>query len=96
MTDTVARLHIVLAEAEDLPVGSPQAFDGAYQKHQLPGGMVGTMPPPWRTAPVALRRTGDRGDWPRPRRAGLADRDDALRTDGDDAGGDERHRQGTL
>ena len=32
-----------LAEAEDLPVGHPQAFDAAYFHHQLPGGMVGTM-----------------------------------------------------
>ena len=32
-----------LAEAEDLPMGTPQAFDAAYLQHQLPGGMVGTM-----------------------------------------------------
>jgi len=32
-----------LAEAEDLPIGKPQAFDAAYLQHQLPGGMVGTM-----------------------------------------------------
>ena len=32
-----------LAEAEELPVGRPQAFDAAYLQHQLPGGMVGTM-----------------------------------------------------
>jgi oxaloacetate decarboxylase alpha subunit len=32
-----------LAEAEGLPMGSPQAFDAAYLQHQLPGGMVGTM-----------------------------------------------------
>jgi oxaloacetate decarboxylase (Na+ extruding) subunit alpha len=32
-----------LAAAEGLPVGVPQAFDAAYLKHQLPGGMVGTM-----------------------------------------------------
>jgi oxaloacetate decarboxylase alpha subunit len=31
-----------LAEAEGLPVGTPQAFDARYLKHQLPGGMVGT------------------------------------------------------
>jgi oxaloacetate decarboxylase alpha subunit len=31
-----------LAEAEGLPVGSPQPFDARYLKHQLPGGMVGT------------------------------------------------------
>ncbi|HEY4212719.1 MAG TPA: hypothetical protein VGM84_14655 [Steroidobacteraceae bacterium] len=31
-----------LAAAEGLPVGQPQAFDAAYLKHQLPGGMVGT------------------------------------------------------
>jgi oxaloacetate decarboxylase alpha subunit len=31
-----------LAEAEGLPVGTPQAFDARYFKHQLPGGMVGT------------------------------------------------------
>jgi len=32
-----------IAEAEGLPKGSPQAFDAAYLRHQLPGGMVGTM-----------------------------------------------------
>ncbi len=32
-----------LAAAEGLPVGTPQAFDAAYLRHQLPGGMVGTM-----------------------------------------------------
>jgi len=31
-----------LAAAEGLPVGSPQAFDARYLRHQLPGGMVGT------------------------------------------------------
>jgi len=31
-----------LAEAEGLPVGTPQAFDARYLQHQLPGGMVGT------------------------------------------------------
>jgi oxaloacetate decarboxylase alpha subunit len=37
------RYFTALAEAEGLPVGQPQAFDGAYLRHQLPGGMVGTM-----------------------------------------------------
>lgn len=32
-----------LAEAEGLPTGAPMAFDAAYFRHQLPGGMVGTM-----------------------------------------------------
>ena len=32
-----------LARAEGVPVGHPQAFDAAYLRHQLPGGMVGTM-----------------------------------------------------
>jgi oxaloacetate decarboxylase (Na+ extruding) subunit alpha len=32
-----------LAAAEGLPAGAPQAFDAAYLRHQLPGGMVGTM-----------------------------------------------------
>jgi oxaloacetate decarboxylase (Na+ extruding) subunit alpha len=31
-----------LAEAEGLPIGTPQAFDARYLRHQLPGGMVGT------------------------------------------------------
>jgi len=39
----VARYFTALAEAENLPVGRPQAFDAAYLQHQLPGGMVGTM-----------------------------------------------------
>jgi oxaloacetate decarboxylase alpha subunit len=37
------RYFTALAEAEGLPAGQPQAFDAAYYRHQLPGGMVGTM-----------------------------------------------------
>jgi oxaloacetate decarboxylase alpha subunit len=32
-----------LAAAEGFPTGRPMAFDAAYLRHQLPGGMVGTM-----------------------------------------------------
>lgn len=32
-----------LAAAEGLAAGRPQGFDAAYLRHQLPGGMVGTM-----------------------------------------------------
>lgn len=39
----IARYFDALAEAEDLPVGAPLAYDAAYQRHQLPGGMIGTM-----------------------------------------------------
>ena len=39
----IARYFDDLAAAEDLPRGMPQAFDAAYYRHQLPGGMVGTM-----------------------------------------------------
>jgi oxaloacetate decarboxylase alpha subunit len=39
----VNRYFTRLAEAEGLPMGQPQPFDAAYLKHQLPGGMVGTM-----------------------------------------------------
>jgi oxaloacetate decarboxylase alpha subunit len=39
----VERYFTQLAQAEGLPAGSPQGFDAAYQHHQLPGGMVGTM-----------------------------------------------------
>ena len=39
----VARYFTRLAEAEGYPTGAPMAFDAAYLKHQLPGGMVGTM-----------------------------------------------------
>ena len=39
----VNRYFTRLAEAEGLPSGCPQAFDAAYFRHQLPGGMVGTM-----------------------------------------------------
>jgi oxaloacetate decarboxylase alpha subunit len=31
------------ADSEGLPVGTPQAFDASYLRHQLPGGVVGTM-----------------------------------------------------
>ncbi|GAA0274569.1 carboxylase [Alteraurantiacibacter aestuarii] len=39
----VADFWTAMAEAEGLPTGSPMAFDAAYYKHNLPGGMVGTM-----------------------------------------------------
>jgi oxaloacetate decarboxylase alpha subunit len=39
----VCRYFTRLAEAEGLPSGRPQGFDAAYLRHQLPGGMVGTM-----------------------------------------------------
>jgi oxaloacetate decarboxylase alpha subunit len=39
----VGRYFTQLAEAEDLPAGRPMAFDAAYLRHQLPGGVVGTM-----------------------------------------------------
>lgn len=39
----VGRYFTQLAEAEGLPAGRPQPFDAGYLKHQLPGGMVGTM-----------------------------------------------------
>jgi len=32
-----------LADAEGLPAGQPQPFDAGYLRHQLPGGMIGTM-----------------------------------------------------
>jgi oxaloacetate decarboxylase (Na+ extruding) subunit alpha len=39
----VAGYFTRLAQAEGLPMGCPQPFDAAYLRHQLPGGMVGTM-----------------------------------------------------
>ena len=39
----VGRYFTRLAEAEGLPAGRPQAFDASYTRHQLPGGMIGTM-----------------------------------------------------
>jgi oxaloacetate decarboxylase alpha subunit len=39
----VADYFTAMAEAEGLPTGRPMAFDAAYLRHQLPGGMVGTM-----------------------------------------------------
>jgi oxaloacetate decarboxylase alpha subunit len=39
----VSRYFTRLAEAEGLPAGQPMPFDAAYLRHQLPGGMVGTM-----------------------------------------------------
>src|SRR5207302_10062459 len=32
-----------IAQAEGLPIGAPQPFDAGYLRHQLPGGMIGTM-----------------------------------------------------
>ena len=39
----VGRYFADLAAAEGLPTGAPMAFDAGYVRHQLPGGMVGTM-----------------------------------------------------
>jgi oxaloacetate decarboxylase alpha subunit len=39
----VSNYFTQLAESEGLPAGSPQGFDAAYLRHQLPGGTVGTM-----------------------------------------------------
>jgi len=39
----VAQYFSALAEAEGLPTGHPMPYDAAYLRHQLPGGMVGTM-----------------------------------------------------
>jgi oxaloacetate decarboxylase alpha subunit len=39
----VNRYFTRIAQAEGLPVGAPQPFDAAYLRHQLPGGMIGTM-----------------------------------------------------
>jgi oxaloacetate decarboxylase (Na+ extruding) subunit alpha len=39
----VNRFFTDIAQAEGLPVGTPQPFDAAYLRHQLPGGMIGTM-----------------------------------------------------
>jgi oxaloacetate decarboxylase alpha subunit len=32
-----------IAQAEGLAVGAPLSFDAAYLRHQIPGGMIGTM-----------------------------------------------------
>ena len=53
-------------------------------------------PAPGRPRRAAPRRRGDRGDGPGARGARLADRDDPVRADAADPGGDERHRQGAL
>jgi oxaloacetate decarboxylase alpha subunit len=39
----VASYFTRIAEAEGLPAGKPQGFDASYLRHQLPGGMIGTM-----------------------------------------------------
>ncbi len=39
----VNRYFTRIAQAEGLPAGAPQPFDAAYLRHQLPGGMIGTM-----------------------------------------------------
>lgn len=39
----VARYFTDLAAADGLPTGAPMAYDAGYVRHQLPGGMVGTM-----------------------------------------------------
>jgi oxaloacetate decarboxylase alpha subunit len=39
----VGRYFTRLAAAEGLPAGRPMSFDAAYLRHQLPGGVVGTM-----------------------------------------------------
>src|SRR5438067_6347859 len=39
----VNRFFTRIAQAEGLAVGAPQPFDAGYLRHQLPGGMIGTM-----------------------------------------------------
>ena len=39
----VGRYFADLAAADGLPTGAPMAYDAGYVRHQLPGGMVGTM-----------------------------------------------------
>lgn len=39
----VGRHFTRIADAEGLAVGKPQGFDAGYLRHQLPGGMIGTM-----------------------------------------------------
>lgn len=39
----VADYFTAMAEADGLPTGQPMPFDAAYFRHNLPGGMVGTM-----------------------------------------------------
>ncbi len=39
----VSRYFTRLADVESLPAGHPQPFDASYLRHQLPGGMIGTM-----------------------------------------------------
>jgi oxaloacetate decarboxylase alpha subunit len=39
----ISAFFTALARAEGLPEGKPAAFDAAYMRHQLPGGMVSTM-----------------------------------------------------
>ena len=39
----VAHYFAELAAADGLPTGAPMAYDAGYVRHQLPGGMVGTM-----------------------------------------------------
>ncbi len=41
--EEVNRYFTRMAEAEGLPVGGPLPFDAGYLRHQLPGGMIGTM-----------------------------------------------------
>jgi len=39
----VDRYFTRIAQVEGLACGAPQPFDAAYLRHQLPGGMIGTM-----------------------------------------------------
>jgi oxaloacetate decarboxylase (Na+ extruding) subunit alpha len=44
--DALAEVNLYftrIAQAEGLAVGAPQPFDASYLRHQLPGGMIGTM-----------------------------------------------------
>lgn len=39
----VSAYFVALAKAQGLPQGAPQEYDARYFRHQLPGGMLGTM-----------------------------------------------------
>ena len=93
----VSNYFTQLARGGRLRSGRPMGFDAAYLRHQLPGGTVGTMRRHLAEQPHrAPGRRRARRTRPRAPGTRLADRNDAVRADGDCAGGDERDRQGTL
>jgi oxaloacetate decarboxylase alpha subunit len=93
----VSAYFVALAKAQGLPQGVPQEYDARYFKHQLPGGMLGTMRRQLREMRQEHRIAEVfEGGRARAGRTGLSHHGHALLASRGDDGGDERACAGAL